>query len=136
MLRSQHSGAWRLPIALPFEEHPAVRWDRFAVLLGLDELPNIHAALGALTRRDVQRKRRAMARVWRRFLWTSVSGAYLGEAAGSGDAFATLMGVLRLRLHSRGTLEAPPNGRHARGGDEFVGPARESGGTLAATNSL
>ena len=40
-----------------------------------------------------------MAAVWRRLLWTRLSGSYLGEDATS-DAFETLMEVLRRRLAS------------------------------------
>ena len=91
-----------MSVVLPFERHPAVRWEAFAVLVHSWELPRLHEALEALSPRELRHMRSELARVWPRLLWSrfvhpSAGGGYLGEH-GDGDAFETLMSVLRYRL--------------------------------------
>jgi hypothetical protein len=117
MLTSSAKGGQRIPMALPLEEHPAIDWASFSVLVDMEDLPQLHDILGRITHSDVRRMRHAMARVWHRFLWTTIYGSYLGEDT-SEDAFETLMGVLRWRLPamglaSREELEAQDEAAHA-----------------------
>jgi hypothetical protein len=91
----------RVPMALPLEEHPEMDWPSFAVLIELADVANLHEILGRITHEQLRRMRHALARVWRRVLWTSIYGSYLGEDAAE-DAFETMMGVLRWRLPGMG----------------------------------
>ena len=54
--------------------------------------------LGNVTRAQRRRMRGVMARIWKRFLWSSIYGSYLGEERAGGDAFETLMDVFRTRV--------------------------------------
>lgn len=101
MLTSSVRDGKRVPLALPYEEHPAVDWAAFAVLLDLADIPRLHTILAAVTPAELRRKRHAAGRVWRRFLWTRMYGSYLGED-GEDDAFESFATVLRWRLPALG----------------------------------
>lgn len=102
-------------------------------MIDYNEIPTLHVRLAALTLRDVARKRAAMARMWPRLLYTGVYGSYLGEKPGGGDAFESLVDVLRLRLDRRRQRgEGTGGGGDARGAEEpQAGTARGDPGTAA-----
>lgn len=101
MLVSTLKDGRRVPIGLPLEEHPDIHWRSFAVLLDLEDMPRLPEILARVTRADLRRMRHEMSKVWRRLLYTSFFGSYLGED-GRADAFESFMTVLRWRLPGLG----------------------------------
>ena len=96
--------------AKPFEE--VIRWEDFSLDLpgGPAQVKGLHQFLSKVDDTRLYAMRRAMAAVWPKMLWTSVSGStYLGEPKSS-DAFATLIAVLAKRL---GINVEVPGRRHA-----------------------
>ena len=84
--------------AKPFEE--VIRWEDFSLDLpgGPAQVKGLHQFLSKVDDTRLYAMRRAMAAVWPKMLWTSVSGStYLGEPKSS-DAFATLIATLAKRL--------------------------------------
>lgn len=92
MLREVLNG---VPMSQPLDER--LNWHAFAVLVSMDELARLHEILEAISPARRARMRRVLAKLWPRFLWTSVYGPYLGED-GKEDAFETTMQVLRRRV--------------------------------------
>ncbi|KAK3264076.1 hypothetical protein CYMTET_27159, partial [Cymbomonas tetramitiformis] len=82
---------------LPLEDHPEVRWDKFAVLVHLNDLPSLHERLEGFHAHAIHDMRQELGKVWRRFLYSSVYGSYLGED-NSTDSFQTLVEILASRL--------------------------------------
>ena len=72
-------------VVFPYEggAAEAVRWDDVAVVIDVEDVPRLNEILDAV---DVASKRAHMHTVWRKLLWTSVYGSYLGES-GTDDAF-------------------------------------------------
>ena len=112
MLTATRYGGGVVPMALPMEEHPQLTWADFAVLVSTDELGQLPAILARVSARERMRMRHALARVWRRFLWTRVYGSYLGEDARE-DAFESLMDVLHARAAAMPPLPPLPGERGA-----------------------
>ena len=84
----------------PFSEVPhLIPWRNISLRLGTEDAAQLPRILARIGPAQVVAMRLAMAPVWRRLLWTRLSGSYLGEDATS-DAFETLMEVLRRRLAS------------------------------------
>lgn len=50
MLRSLSRNSRDNPLALPFEEHPEVKWGDFGVELDMKDMPRLHEILAALAR--------------------------------------------------------------------------------------
>lgn len=107
-------------VVLPLEEHPAIDWQSFAVVISFEEISQLSEILG---KADVARLRRGIGSVWRRFLWSGIYGAdgegggeggYLGETPGV-DAFESMMDVLGARL-AREEAEAEAGARAGGGG--------------------
>ena len=92
-----------IPVFLcPGEEPPfseVLPWRNISLRLGPDDAAQLPRILSRIGPAQVVAMRLAMAAVWRRLLWTRLSGSYLGEDPSS-DAFDTLMEVLRRRLVS------------------------------------
>ena len=92
-----------IPVFLcPGEEPPfseVLPWRNISLRLGPDDAAQLPRILSRIGPAQVVAMRLAMAAVWRRLLWTRLSGSYLGEDPSS-DAFETLMEVLRRRLVS------------------------------------
>ncbi|KAL1530584.1 hypothetical protein AB1Y20_001484 [Prymnesium parvum] len=83
--------------ALPFDE--VLDWTRFSLRVPLDELQHLPERLWSVAA-DAPRLRSMQAElacVWRRLFWSSLVGSCFGEPM-AGDAFDTLMLVLRRRL--------------------------------------
>ena len=121
-----------IPVFLcPGEEPPfseVLPWRNISLRLGPDDIAQLPRILSRIGPVQVVAMRLAMAAVWRKLLWTRLSGSYLGEDATS-DAFETLMEVLRRRLvsgahpHLVDTLRVDElGGRVGRGGE--VGDSR------------
>jgi len=90
-----------VPMGLPLEEE--LKWERFAVLVDASELENVHLILANITLAQRLRMRRALGRVYKRFMYSSIWGSYqLGDSedpdAGGEDAFEGLMRVLGKRV--------------------------------------
>eukprot|EP00899_Mesostigma_viride_P000472 jgi/Mesvir1/10425/Mv12689-RA.1 len=85
------------PMVEPLEEHPALDWRKFSVHVTVEEIPQLESILRSYTPRQLDAMRSELARVWPRFLYTSLHGSYLGED-GSRDAVDALMAILRRRL--------------------------------------
>ena len=74
----------KAPVVFPFEgSQDFIRWEDVAVAIDIEDVPNLVQILDAV---DVSSKRAHMHAVWRKLLWTSVYGSYLGES-GVDDAF-------------------------------------------------
>lgn len=84
-----------IPMAAPLDER--LDWRSFALLVSLDEVPRLHDVLAAVSPARRRRMRRALSKVWPRFLYTQLYGSYLGED-GREDAFETLVQVMRRRV--------------------------------------
>ena len=97
MLKTAIMGPNRVPMAQPCEER--LDWSTFSVMVDVDDVPGrLPDILGNVTRAQRRRMRGVMARIWKRFLWSSIYGSYLGEERAGGDAFETLMDVFRTRV--------------------------------------
>ena len=112
--------------ALPFDE--LLDWASFSRRVptqrpGLRALPD---ALWPIVRDDdsLRSMQRELACSWRPLFWTSLVGSCFGEDV-QGDAFATLMQVLRMRLI------AASMARGQRGGGSAVGRNRSAPGLVA-----
>ena len=82
--------------ALPLEE--VLPWDRFSLRVPADRLATLREALRAADQPAALRAMRAeLGCAWRSLFWSSVLGSCFGEPL-RGDAFDTLMAVLRRRL--------------------------------------
>ena len=104
----------------PFEE--LIPWGRVSLMLGLRDVPRLHEHIANCSPARRLSMRRSMASVWPRLLWARHAGrrggggarsaargagaaptwgpsSYLGES-GEGDAFETLIDVLRMRLRA------------------------------------
>ncbi len=97
MLTSTQYGGGRAPLAAPLDEHPALDWSAFSVNVALEQIKDLPSILGSISARKRAKMRHALSRVWRRFLYTSMYGAYLGED-GADDAFESFIDVLRQRV--------------------------------------
>ena len=102
--------------ALPFDE--LLDWSRFSRRVpthqpGLGALPG---TLWPIVRDDASLRsmQRELACSWRSLFWTSLVGSCFGEGV-QGDAFATLMQVLKMRLVARRGGAAAGANRSARG---------------------
>ena len=96
MLKTTRYGGGQVPMAHPLEEHPELDWRSFSIGVTIEELDDLPGVLSRVTPHARMRLRHALARVWRRFLWSGMYGSYLGEDAAT-DAFESLMDVLRAR---------------------------------------
>lgn len=82
--------------ALPFEE--VLPWGRFSLRVPVDRMAALPAALHAADEPEALRTMRSeLSCAWRALFWSSVVGSCFGEPL-HGDAFDTLMTVLRRRL--------------------------------------
>lgn len=81
MLASSRYGGSEVPMALPLQEHPGIDWARFAVVVHLHDLPLLPQILANVSAHARMRKRAALAKVWRRMLYTGIYGSYLVRAA-------------------------------------------------------
>ena len=77
MLLSTVYGGGKVPMALPLQEHPELRWEEFAVGVHLDEVSRLPDILAAIRPHERMLLRRGLARVWRRMLYTGIYGSYL-----------------------------------------------------------
>jgi len=97
MLKTAVLGDKRVPMAQPCEER--LDLSTFAVLVDVDDVPTrLPDILDRVTHAKRRRMRAVMKRVFRRFLWSSIYGSYLGADDGTGDAFETLIDVFRHRV--------------------------------------
>ena len=122
--------------ALPFDE--LLPWERFSLRVPKDAmrtLPNVvraaardHAALSSM--------QAELGCAWRALFWTSLKGSCFGESV-RGDAFDTLVQVLKKRQSSGGTGAATEEARRGdvvrpgtSGGTSIAGSACEAVGAL------
>eukprot|EP00897_Mesotaenium_endlicherianum_P001025 jgi/Mesen1/10923/ME000095S10258 len=95
-------------VTQPFEGE-LLDWSKFSVKLEMDDIPRLEQILRAFSAEDIERKRAAMRKVWMRFVWTSPSYNPLHlqpellqtsdvRKLAQGDAFQSVMEILRLRL--------------------------------------
>jgi hypothetical protein len=79
----------------PFSQ--VIDWQKVAVLVEPEDVSRLPEILGRV---NVQSKRAHVFDVWRRLLYTSHYGSYLGED-GSDDALHTLIDILHLKLNAQ-----------------------------------
>ena len=77
MLLSTDYNGGHVPMALPLQEHPWIRWEDFAVGVHLHEVGRLPEILAAIKPHERMKLRRGMRRVWRRMLYTGIYGSYL-----------------------------------------------------------
>ena len=77
MLLSTNYGSGRVPMALPLQEHPDLRWDTFSVGVHADNVSHLPEILDAISPHQRLLLRHGLSRVWRRLLYTGIYGSYL-----------------------------------------------------------
>lgn len=95
MLSSAHFGRDAVPMALPLEE--LLPWHEFGSVVDVTHMRHLEGQLRCLEQ-AAPTMRAHMAQYWRRFLWSSMYGSYLGEDVKHGDAFEGVMAVLHTRI--------------------------------------
>ena len=109
-------GEKEVPLSQPLSEK--LDWPSFAVLVEMHQLPQLPAILGNISLASRLAMRRRLLHVWKRFVYSSIFGDYLGETKGAlpdvggavgagdsrGDAFHSLMGVLARRVSQMPSL--------------------------------
>lgn len=116
--------------ARPFDE--VLEWANFSVVLGEEEVPELHRRLQAITQAETVRMRTAIGEVVERMLYTTFLRARRGSRErallredGQSDAFSGLIDVLRSRLQAApaahtGTVEAPSLATRGRGVSDTI----------------
>ncbi|EFJ49509.1 acetylglucosaminyltransferase [Volvox carteri f. nagariensis] len=78
----------------PFE--PALSWEEWGLRIAEQDIPRAHELLGGLTREQLAEKQSRMHCAAQHMLYSTITGAVLGED-GRYDAFETTLEVLRVR---------------------------------------
>jgi len=105
MLRSTLMEGWKsYPLSQPFDD--LLDWESFAVLVDLLDLPQLHTMLSGIGFAQRRRMQVNMGRVWRKLLFTSLYGSYLGEN-GHRDAFHMMVQSMGVRAAARPARAEP-----------------------------